>query len=284
MIGISAIMALGLNLITGVTGQLSLGHAAFMSIGAYASTVACQQLGLPLFVCIPLGGLVAGILGLLVGFPTLRLSGDYLAVATLGFGEIVRVVLLQMRTPAINGALGLTVIPPEKWMFVSTLATAVIFTVAVMTLVQNSRFGRACLSVREDEIAAASLGINPTLYKVQAFAIGSFFAGIGGGLYAQLIGFISPNDFGFMKSIDLLNMVVLGGMGNIIGTIFGSAVLTIAPEMLRVIRDYRMLFLGGLLVFMMIFRPNGLWGGSRFDLPRLMPNYWRNLRRGVGRK
>lgn len=279
MIGISVIMALGLNLITGVTGQLSLGHAAFMSIGAYTSAYVGLHFGLPFAVAIVLGGLVAALFGLLLGFPTLRLSGDYLAVVTLGFGEIVRVVLL--RTPAVNGALGLSVPAPAQSEYIIVLTAAAILTIVVMILVGNSRFGRACLAVREDEIAAASLGVNPTFYKVQAFAVGSFFAGLGGGLYAHLVLFINPGDFGFMKSIEILNMVVLGGMGSTFGTILGSTVLTIAPELLRFIRDYRMLFYGGLLVFMMIFRPNGLCGDMRFDLSHILPNHWRNLRRGV---
>lgn len=281
MAGIAIIMALGLNVITGVTGQLTLGHAAFMSIGAYASAYTSIQLGLPFPMALIVGGIVAAFFGLLLGFPTLRLHGDYLAIVTLGFGEIVRVVLLRM--PAVGGALGLTVPSPGKTVYVAVLTVTVIGTVLVMTLMQNSRFGRACLSVREDEIAASTLGVNPTFIKVQAFTIGSFFAGLGGGLYAHLSRFISPGDFGFMKSIEILNMVVLGGMGSVGGTILGSTILTVAPEFLRFVRDYRMLFYGGLLVFMMVFRPNGLCGDLRVDLSNLLPNHWTHLQQR-GRK
>lgn len=279
--GIAIIMALGLNLITGVTGQLTLGHAAFMSIGAYASAYVSIQFGLPFVLALLVGGLVAAFFGLLLGFPTLRLRGDYLAITTLGFGEIIRVILL--RTPAVGGALGLTVPAPGKGVYVTVLTITVIATILIMMVVKNSRFGRACLSVREDEIAASTLGISPTWIKVQAFVIGSFFAGLGGGLYAHLSRFISPGDFGFMKSIEILNMVVLGGMGSIGGTLLGSVVLTIAPEFLRFVRDYRMLFYGALLVFMMVFRPNGLCGDLRWDLSNLLPNHWTHLRQR-GRK
>ena len=256
-IGINVIMALGLNLITGVTGQLSLGHAAFMSIGAYASAILTMKAGYPFPVAIAFGALTAAFFGVVIGFPTLRLNGDYLAIATLGFGEIVKVVLLNLKIT--GGALGLSPIPSETSLIVVLILA--ILTIWIMARIQDSRFGRGLLAIREDEIAAESMGINTTAYKIQAFAIGSFFAGLGGGLYAHYIQFISPNDFGFLKSVDLLSMVVLGGMGSIPGTIVGSIVLTAAPEMLRFVAQYRMLIYGALLVVMMIFRPNGLLGG-----------------------
>jgi len=259
-IGIYIIMALGLNLITGVTGQLSLGHAAFMSIGAYTSSLISMKLGLPFGVALLGGSLSAAFFGVLLGFPTLRLTGDYLAMATLGFAEIVRVILINLEVT--GGALGLSPIPHKTTMpLVLILVVLVVF---AMTRIERSRFGRALLAIREDEIAAETMGINTFRYKIVAFALGSFCAGLGGSLYAHFITYINPVDFGFNKSIEILNMVVLGGMGSIPGTILGSVVLTIAPEFLRFVEQYRMLFYGALLVIMMIFRPNGLLGGVNF--------------------
>ena len=259
-IGIYIIMALGLNLITGVAGQLSLGHAAFMSIGAYASSMLTMKLGLPFGFALLGGAFTAAVFGIILGFPTLRLSGDYLAMATLGFAEIVRVILINMEVT--GGALGLSPIP-QKTTFLSVLIL-VILVVFAMARLENSRFGRALLAIREDEIAAESMGVHTLHYKIMAFAAGSFCAGLGGSLYAHFITYINPVDFGFSKSIEILNMVVLGGMGSIPGTIIGSVVLTVAPEFLRFVEQYRMLFYGALLVIMMIFRPNGLLGGVNF--------------------
>lgn len=256
-IGINIIMALGLNLITGLTGQLSLGHAAFMSIGAYTSAILTLKMGYPYPLALLCGALMAAFFGIVIGFPSLRLSGDYLAIATLGFAEIVKVLLLNMNIT--GGALGLSPIAADTTL--STVFLLVVITIWIMYRLENSRFGRGLKAIREDEIAAESMGINTTSYKIQAFAIGSFFAGLGGGLYAHYIQFISPNDFGFLKSVDLLSMLVLGGMGSIPGTIIGATVLTAAPEMLRFVQQYRMLIYGALLVVMMIFRPNGLLGG-----------------------
>jgi len=273
LIEVYLIMALGLNLITGVTGQLSLGHAAFMSIGAYGSAIATMKLGLSFYPALFLGAGLAALFGILLGFPTLRLWGDYLAITTLGFGEIVRVMLLNMKIT--GGALGLSPIPSYTNIFnVTVLAVLVTWG---MVRIGNSRFGRALLAIREDEIAAETAGINTTLYKIQAFAIGAFCAGLGGGLYAHYLKYISPGDFGFMKSIEILNIVVLGGLGSIPGTVIGSVVLTAAPEVLRFMNDYRMLVYGFLLVVMMVFRPSGLLGGVSFTqlvkktLQRILP-------------
>lgn len=259
-IGIYIIMALGLNLITGVTGQLSLGHAAFMSLGAYASSLLTMKLGVPFGFALLGGALTAALFGVLLGFPTLRLTGDYLAMATLGFAEIVRVVLTNMEIT--GGALGLSPIPQKTNLLL--VFVFVILVVFAMVRIENSRFGRALMAIREDEIAAEAMGINTLRYKIMAFAIGSFCAGLGGSLYAHFITYINPVDFNFNKSIEILNMVVLGGMGSIPGTILGSIVLTIAPEFLRFVEQYRMLFYGALLVILMIFRPNGLLGGVNF--------------------
>lgn len=276
-VGIYIIIALGLNLITGVTGQLSMGHAAFMSLGAYSSALVSMKLGAPFPVALLMGGLTAALFGVLLGFPTLRLTGDYLAVATIGFAEIVRVVLINMEIT--GGALGLSPIPIKTNLW--NVYLLVILVILAMYRMENSRFGRALQAIREDEIAAEAMGINIAWYKIMAFAIGTFCAGLGGALYAHFITYINPIDFGFMKSVEILNMVVLGGMGSIPGTVLGAIILTVAPETLRFVNDYRMLFYGALLVIMMIFRPNGLLGGVNFT--RLVLKTFRLERLNKGR-
>jgi len=256
-IGINLIMALGLNLITGVTGQLSLGHAAFMSIGAYSSAIATVNYHLPFLLGVLIGGLVAGLFGLIIGFPTLRLTGDYLAIATLGFAEIVRVQFTNMKIT--NGAIGFLGIQGSTTFPI--VMTIVVLTIFAMVWLENSRNGRAMLAIREDEVASSAVGINTTLYKIQAFAIGAFCAGVGGALFAHTTTFIQPTDFGFLKSVDILSIVVLGGLGSIPGTIIGAIVLTAAPEALRSLSNYRMMVYGLLLIVIMIFRPYGLLGG-----------------------
>lgn len=256
-IGINLIMALGLNLITGVTGQLSLGHAAFMSIGAYASAIATVNYHVPFLLGVLTGGLVACLFGIIIGFPTLRLTGDYLAIATLGFAEIVRVQFTNMKIT--NGAIGFLGI--EGSTTFPIVVTIAVFTICAMAWLENSRNGRAMLAIREDEIASSAVGINTTLYKIQAFAIGAFCAGVGGALFAHTTTFIQPTDFGFLKSVDILSIVVLGGLGSIPGTIIGAVVLTAAPEILRPLSNYRMMVYGVLLIVIMIFRPYGLLGG-----------------------
>lgn len=257
MMGVYLILALGLHLITGITGQLSFGHAAFLSIGAYTSAIVSIRLDLPFALSILAAGIMAALWGVLLGIPTLRLSGDYLGIATLGFCEIVRVVLTNLELT--GGALGLFGIPRETNIVI--VFALVIFTIFSMYRIQDSRMGRALLAIREDEIAAEAMGINTTLYKIEAFALGSFFAGIGGALYAHNLQFLKPDDFGFGKSFEILNFVVLGGLGSIPGTVLGTFVLTMAPEFLRFLSEYRMMFYGALMVIMMIFRPNGLLGG-----------------------
>jgi len=238
-IGIGIILALGLNVVTGLTGQLSLGHAAFMSIGAFTSAILTIKLGMPF------------------------LTGDYLAICTLGFAEIVKVVFLNL--DITNRALGLSVPAPNTTIPMPIVVwIVVLLTIIIVSFIHNSRFGRALMAVRGDEIAAEAMGINVTLYKVQSFALGAFIAGIGGGLYAHFMGYINPSDFGFLKSVDILSMVVLGGLGSITGSVIGATILSAAPEFLRFMANYRMLVYGGLLVCMMIFRPNGLMGGISF--------------------
>lgn len=259
LIGINIILALGLNLITGVTGQLSMGHAGFMSIGAYTAAILTMQYQAPFWAALLAGAILAAFFGFLIGIPTLRLEGDYLAMVTIGFAEIIRVFFLNFEPG--GKAVGLYGMPPYTT-FVLVWAI-VIIVILLNAKLLDSRTGRALYAIRENEIAAEASGIDTTRMKVLAFTVGSFLGGLAGGLYAHYMSYIAPQDFGFMKSIEILNMVVLGGMGSIPGTILGAVILTIAPEMLRIVADYRLLFYGGLLVILMIFRPNGLLGDVR---------------------
>jgi len=221
-----------------------------------------------------LTGLITAAVGTVIGYPILRLTGDYLAICTLGFAEIVKVVFLNLEIT--NKALGLSVPPPKTTIPMPIIVwLVVIIAIVVVSFIHNSRFGRALKAIRGDEIAAEAMGINVARYKVQSFAIGTFLAGVGGGLYAHFLSYINPSDFGFLKSIDILSMIVLGGLGSIPGSVIGAAVLSAAPEFLRFMATYRMLVYGGLLVFMMIFRPNGLMGGT---------NFTEVLLRAIGRK
>jgi branched-chain amino acid transport system permease protein len=273
-VGIAIILALGLNVIVGLTGQLSLGHAAFMSIGAFTSAMITIKTGMPFSLNLAATGIVTAVVAAVIGFPILRLTGDYLAICTLGFAEIVKVFFLNFEPT--NKALGLTV-PSAKTVIPMPIYVWLIVVIAIVlvTFVQSSRFGRALKAIREDEIAAEAMGINTTRYKIQAFALGSFMAGVGGALYAHFLSYINPSDFGFLKSVDILSMVVLGGLGSVPGTVIGSSVLASAPEFLRFMSQYRMLVYGALLVFLMVFRPNGLLGGV---------NFTHLLLRAIGRK
>ncbi|GFE59587.1 branched-chain amino acid ABC transporter permease [Geobacter sp. AOG2] len=262
-IGIGITLALGLNIITGLTGQLSLGHAAFMSVGAFTGALLTLKTGTPFYLNLLASGLFTALVAAVIGWPILRLTGDYLAICTLGFAEIVKVVFLNLEIT--NKALGLTVPTPQT----SLPMPVIVFIVAVLmiiasTFIQNSRLGRAFKAIRDDEIAAESMGINIARYKVQSFAISAFMAGVGGCLYAHFLGYINPSDFGFLKSVDMLSMIVLGGLGSIPGAVFGASILSAAPEFLRFMSQYRMLVYGALMVFLMVFRPNGLLGGVNF--------------------
>lgn len=269
MMGIFLIAALGLNLITGITGQFSFGHAAFMSIGAYSSALMTLKLQTPFLMNLLMGGMVAAACGVLLAFPSMRLTGDYLGITTLGFGEIIRVVFINMEIT--GGAIGLAGIPKETGLI--TVFVLVALSIWGLYRIINSRFGRALAAIREDEIAAETMGINTLMYKVQSFAIGCFMAGISGGLYAHSLQYINPSDFGFAKSFDLLNFVVIGGLGSLPGTVLGTAVLSLAPEFLRFVKEYRMLIYGALMVTMMVFRPHGFLGGV--DLGKQVKKLWR---------
>jgi branched-chain amino acid transport system permease protein len=269
-IGVAIILAVSLNLINGITGQFSLGHAGFMALGAYTGGVLLKHyqhqihgaLLPPVFIGVTiLGGLVAAVAGLIVGIPTLRLRGDYLAIATLGFGEIITVVLNQIESIGkfeVGGSAGLHNIP-HITNFFWTYAWVVICVVVIARLVYSAK-GKPFFAVREDEIAAAAMGIDTTYYKVAAFVIGAFFAGVAGALSATLSGNLDPGDFNFVKSIVIVVMVVLGGSGSITGSVLAAILLTYLPEQLRAFEDWRLVIYALLLIVMMLVRPAGLLG------------------------
>ncbi|HQD05426.1 MAG: branched-chain amino acid ABC transporter permease [Dethiobacteria bacterium] len=258
LVGINTIMALSLNLIIGYTGQLSIGHAAFMSLGAYCSALLTLHFNLPFIVSLLGGALFAAFFGILIGIPTLKLKGDYLAIATLGFGEIVRIVCLNLEIT--GGAVGLRGIPKKTTLLWVVLA--VLITAFILNRIIKSRIGRALIAIREDETAADAMGINSTYYKILCFGVGAFFAGLGGGLFAHYMRFLHPKSFDFMKSIEQLCMVVLGGLGNMWGSFVGATILTVVPEMLRSVADLRLLIYGAVLILMMRVRPQGILGES----------------------
>ena len=256
IIGINIIMAASLNLINGYTGQFSLGHAGFMAVGAYVSVVLTTNFHLPFLVALLAGGAAAGALGCLIGLPTLRLSGDYLAIATLGLSEIIRIVLMNIQY--VGGAAGFSGIPhltTFPWVFFSMLATLFVIKNFV-----NSTHGRACIAIRENEIAAEAMGVNTTKYKVMAFTIGAAFAGVAGGLFAHIFYIITPLSFTFMQSFNYLIMVVLGGLGSITGAIAGAFVVTFISAILADWPEYRMIIYALALILLMFYRPQGLFG------------------------
>jgi branched-chain amino acid transport system permease protein len=254
-IGINIILAVSLHLIIGITGQFSIGHAGFLAVGAYASAIITMKLQLPLGLALVVGGLAAAVAGLIIGIPTLRLKGDYLAIATLGFGEIVRIILLNINY--VGGASGMSVSHLTTWPWI---AGCMIITIVVINNFTNSTHGRACISIRENEIAADAMGINTTFYKVAAFAIGAFFAGIAGGLYAHNFYIIQPSNFGFLKSFDILIYVVLGGLGSLSGAVISAILLTIISTFLQDYPETRMIIYSLVLIIMMLYRPQGLMG------------------------
>jgi len=292
-------LALGLNIVVGYAGLLDLGYVAFYAVGAYLyALLASPQFGLhlPVWLILPLGGLVAGLFGVLLGTPTLRLRGDYLAIVTLGFGEIIRIFLNNLNAPVniTNGPQGLNLIDPisfgsfafnqppvlfgmkipSSYLYYYLFLALALLIVFISLRLQDSRIGRAWMAIREDEVAAEAMGINTRNIKLLAFAMGASFGGISGGLFAGFQGFVSPESFNLMESVMILCMVVLGGMGHIPGVILGALLLTVLPEALRYIgpleqalfgrvpidpADLRMLLFGVALVVMMIYRPAGLW-------------------------
>jgi len=270
LICINIVLAVSLNVTVGNLGQITLGHAGFMSIGAYTAALFSKAgivPGLPGYLIgLILGGIFACIVGILIGIPALRLKGDYLAIVTLAFGEIIRVLIEYFNFT--GGAQGLSGIPVMQNFLVIFLITVI--SVALMFNTMTSKHGRAVLSIRDDEIASESSGINITYFKTYAFALSAFFAGIAGGMYAHNIGVIGAKVFDYNRSFDILVMVVLGGMGSFTGAILSAIVLTIIPELLRQFAEYRMIFYSLALIIVMIFRPEGLMGRKEFSITSLV--------------
>ena len=269
-ISINIILAVSLNLVNGYTGQFSLGHAGFMSVGAYLAAAvslflgpkilgaeggtAVQQ-GFMFLAALVAGGLGAAFAGLVVGVPSLRLKGDYLALVTLGFGEIIRVIFQNVEF--LGGALGLNGIPAYTSIF--WVLAFVALAVFVVTCLVHSTYGRGFLATHDDEIASEAVGLNTTRYKIVAFVIGAFFAGTAGGLYGHFKMTITPTGFDFTKSIEIVVMVIMGGMGNTLGVILAAILLTLLPELLRPVAEYRMIIYSLLLIVLMLVRPQGLF-------------------------
>lgn len=255
------ILSTSLNLINGITGQFSIGHAGFMAIGAYMAAIVVVKFQGPLMLALLAGALVSALAGFLIGLPTLRLKGDYLAIATLGFGEIVRIIFLNMEY--VGGASGFSVPKTVTWTWAFWL---MVISVIIIRNFIYSTHGRACISIRENEIAADVMGINTTKYKIMAFTIGAFFAGLAGGIYANYLYIIQPLTFSFLKSFDILVMVVLGGLGSLTGSILGAVVMTVVSAALSGWPEWRLVITAILLIVMMIFRPKGLLGTKEFSL------------------
>lgn len=260
--GIYAVLAVSLNLSTGLLGELCLGHAGFMSVGAYTAAVCSIQWrgllpsGLSFLLALLVGGLVACFFGVVVGIPALRLRGDYLAITTLAFGEIIKVLVRTL--PITGGGQPLVGVPlvtdygHAYWMLV--------LCITVIYMLIRSRHGRAIISIREDDIASEACGINTTKYKIFAFALSAFFAGMAGGLYAHYQGMLEPQIFDYNQSIHIMVMVVFGGIGSLTGSVIAAAVLTVLPELLRGFSAYRSLIYAVLLILLMLYRPEGLLG------------------------
>ena len=279
LIGINIVLAVSLNLVNGFTGQFSIGHAGFMAVGAYTSAMFTLKIGQPLaaswhflpgpvaeglalLMALVAGGLLAAVAGWIVGLPSLRLRGDYLAIVTLGFGEIIRVLILNI--DAIGAARGLPGIPQYStffWVF----GTAVLV-IVVARRIATSTHGRALFASRDDEVAAEALGVDTTRYKVLAFVLGAFFAGVAGGLFAHFLSYLNPSSFTFIKSIEVIAMVVLGGMGSISGSVLAAILLTLLPEVLRPVKDFRLVIYSLMLIILMITRPQGLLGTRELDI------------------
>lgn len=280
---VATVAALGLNLLTGFTGQISLGHAAFFAIGAYCTAILASEMRMPYWVCLPASGFFAAFTGLLVGIPCLRLKGLYLAMATMSFGVVVEYVVITWEgvTKGVRGigiptpkVLGYPLDSNEK-LYYFLLAVTALAIVAATNLVRT-RIGRAFIAIRDRDIAAEVMGVNLTKYKVMAFAIGSFYAGVAGGLYAYLMHYIHPEHFTFLLSVQYLAIIIVGGLGSILGSVFGAVFITIIPEFIKGLADLLTLAIpalqdkyddgwniaafGLLIMLFLIFEPKGLFG------------------------
>ncbi|MGF6906410.1 branched-chain amino acid ABC transporter permease [Fusobacterium sp. PH5-44] len=279
---ISIIMATSLNIATGFLGQIALGNAGFMAIGAYSSaiiTIAMKNANIlsggpfedlvRFLIGTTFGGILAGCFGLLVGIPALRLKGDYLAIITLGFGEIIRVMIQNMDITRK----GRSFVGMDSLSNLYVIFWIMVISVSILYAFVNSKYGRAIVAIREDEIAAGASGLNTTYYKVLAFTLSAFFAGVAGSIYAHYVGTLQPNLASFNKSIEFVVIVVLGGMGSLTGSVVAAIILVSLPEALRSFSQYRMIIYSVTLIIMMIFRPSGLFGNYEFSLIKILNRY-----------
>lgn len=268
------VLGLGLNIVVGMAGLLDLGFVAFYAVGAYSYALLNHHFGLGFWMVLPIGGLFAAIAGIILGFPVLRLRGDYLAIVTLGFGEIIRLVLENWSEFSMGPSGISNIARPGFFGIEMSLSTSILYmyyimilfvivTIFVVNRLQDSRLGRAWIALREDEIACQAMGIDKRKTKLVAFSLGAFWAGLMGVVFAAKTTFINPASFTFLESAIILSIVVLGGMGSIIGVILGALILILMPEYLRALSEYRMLAFGGILVAMMVFRPQGLISNIR---------------------
>lgn len=262
LIGINVILATSLNMINGYTGQFSIGHAGFLAVGAYVGAIMTVKLGFGIVPALVVGTVAAGFLGFLIGLPTLRLNGDYLAIATLGLGEIIRICILNI--DYVGGAAGLMGIPRlTTFPMVFWIMIAILFFIKNF---KNSAHGRACLAIRENEIAADTMGIDTTKYKVMAFTLGAAFAGTAGVLFSHYFFIAHPASFTFMRSFDILTMVVLGGLGSMTGSVTGAIVLTFISAALSDFPQWRMIIYSVAMIVLMLYRPQGLFGSKEFSI------------------
>jgi len=273
-IGIYSILVLSLNLLNGYVGLLSIGHAAFYGIGAYASAKLVMEAGIPFPLAMLGAGIIAGAFGYLIAKPTLKLSGIYMTLATLGFNMIF-FLILQNWMSFTNGPMGIMDIPPpsifgyvieSRVQYYYLIFFLVLLTIGSMHRLMTCRFGRALVGIRENELAAEAMGVHTTRYKIQAFVLAAFYAGVAGSYYAHFVKYISPDSFYIYESFILLAMLAFGGQGNLIGPVVGAAVLIIIPEVFRFLQEYRMLVYGSVLIIMMLVRRQGLLGGKNYSL------------------
>lgn len=287
---IAVIMAASLNITVGYLGQIALGCCGFMAIGAYCSALLTKAMAqanllvgsgdtLRFLIAVIAGGVLAGIFGILVGIPALRLRGDYLAIITLGFGEIIRVIIQNLKFAGgrgfAQGQAGQALIDINRISNLYVVFWITVATIALLFTFVRSRYGRAIIAIRDDDIAASAAGLNTTFFKVLAFTVSAFFAGIAGGIFAHYIGSLNAASFGWLRSTEYVIMVVFGGMGSITGSILAAICLSILPEALRGLSQYRMLAYSIALVLVMIFKPTGLLGTYEFSLTRLLGRLFR---------
>lgn len=284
---ISTIMACSLNITVGYLGQIALGDCGFMAIGAYTGALLTKAMananilvgtGIPdtvrFLIATLAGGMMAALFGILVGIPALRLRGDYLAIITLGFGEIIRVIIQNLKFAGgkgfSQGEAGQALVGINRIASLYVVFWVMVVTVALLFAFIHSRYGRAIIAIRDDDIAASASGLNTTLYKVLAFTVSAFFAGIAGSIFAHYIGSLNAATFGWLKSTEYVIMVVFGGMGSLTGSVIAAILLAALPEALRQFSDYRMLVYSVALILVMIFKPTGLLGTYEFSMTRVL--------------